>query len=95
MYELTTAQFWVAAAEIIFVNILLSGDNAVVIALAARNLSRQQRRYGVFWGVLGAIALRIVLTFFVMSVLADPWLRLVGALLLFGMLLWFLAVPAR
>src|ERR1700680_2071536 len=82
MGELATAQFWVAAVEIIFVNILLSGDNAVVIALACRNLSQRQRRYGVLWGVLGAIILRIVLTFFVMSLLADPWLKLVGAALL-------------
>lgn len=84
MAELLTPQFWVAVTEIIFLNILLSGDNAVVIALACRNLSRRQRRYGLFWGVLGAIVLRVVLTFFVASLLLDPWLRLVGA----GLLLW-------
>ncbi len=82
MAELATPQFWVAVVAIIFVNVLLSGDNAVVIALASRNLSRRQRRQGIFWGVLGAIMLRIVLTFFVMSLLADPWLKLVGAALL-------------
>ena len=82
MGELSTPQFWVAVVEIIVVNILLSGDNAVVIALACRNLSRRQRRQGIFWGVLGAIGLRIVLTFFAMSLLAYPWLRLVGAVLL-------------
>jgi YjbE family integral membrane protein len=84
MGELATPQFWVVGVEIIFVNILLSGDNAVVIALACRNLSPRQRRLGVLWGVLGAIVLRIVLTFFVMSLLADPWLKLVGA----AVLLW-------
>ena len=61
MVELATPQFWVAVVEIIFVNILLSGDNAVVIALACRNLAQRQRRQGIFWGVLGAIVLRIVL----------------------------------
>jgi len=80
--EFVTPQFWVAVAEIILVNILLSGDNAVVIALACRNLSQRQRRYGIFWGVLGAIGLRILLTFFAMSLLVYPWLRLVGAALL-------------
>ena len=82
MAELATLPFWIAVLEIIAVNILLSGDNAVVIALACRNLSHRQRRYGIFWGVLGAIGLRILLTFFAMSLLVYPWLRLVGAALL-------------
>jgi YjbE family integral membrane protein len=82
MSELTQPQFWVAAVEIIAVNILLSGDNAVVIALACRNLPPAQRRWGVFWGAFGAIALRIVLTVFALSLLALPWLKLVGGLLL-------------
>src|SRR5271169_2033281 len=82
MAEFTTPQFWLAVGAIIFVNILLSGDNAVVIALACRNLSPRARRQGIFWGVLGAIVLRIALTFFVMSLLVDPWLKLVGAVLL-------------
>jgi YjbE family integral membrane protein len=82
MAEFVTPQFWIAVVEIIVVNILLSGDNAVVIALACRNLSQRQRRQGIFWGVLGAVWLRIVLTFFAMSLLVHPWLRLVGAALL-------------
>jgi YjbE family integral membrane protein len=82
MAELATPQFWIAVVEIIAVNILLSGDNAVVIALACRNLTQRQRRLGIVWGVLGAIVLRIVLTFFAMSLLVYPWLRLVGAALL-------------
>jgi YjbE family integral membrane protein len=82
MTDFTTPQFWVAVVQIIFVNILLSGDNAIVIALACRNLATRQRRLGIFWGVLGAIALRIVLTFFAMSLLAYPWLKLVGGALL-------------
>ena len=80
--ELGTPQFWLAVLEIIMINILLSGDNAVVIALACRNLTRRQRRRGVFWGVLGAIVLRIVLTFFAMSLLANPYLKLIGGALL-------------
>jgi YjbE family integral membrane protein len=82
MAEFITPEFWIAVVEIIVVNILLSGDNAVVIALACRNLSQRQRRFGIFWGVFGAIGLRIVLTFFAMSLLVYPWLRLVGAALL-------------
>ena len=62
-------QFWVAALEIIVVNILLSGDNAVVIALACRNLPRKQRRLGIFYGVVGAIVLRVLLTFFAVQML--------------------------
>jgi YjbE family integral membrane protein len=82
MAELLTLPFWVAVVEIIAVNILLSGDNAVVIALACRNLSPKQRRVGIFWGVLGAIVLRIVLTFFAMGLLVYPWIRLIGGALL-------------
>jgi YjbE family integral membrane protein len=82
MGEITTAHFWFAVVEIIIVNILLSGDNAVVIALACRNLSPRQRRYGVFWGVLGAVVALILLTLFAMTLLGYPWLRFVGALLL-------------
>ena len=82
MAELGTPQFWVAVSEIILINILLSGDNAVVIALACRNLPDKLRRQGVLWGVLGAVVLRIVLTFFAMTLLAYPWIKLVGAVLL-------------
>ena len=80
--EIGTPQFWLATLQIILINILLSGDNAVVIALACRNLSRRQRKYGIFWGVLGAIALRIVLTFFAMNLLRNPYLKLIGGALL-------------
>jgi YjbE family integral membrane protein len=80
--DVGTPQFWLAALEIIVINILLSGDNAVVIALACRNLPAQQRRWGVFWGAIGAIILRIVLTFFADSLLKLSWLKIVGGLLL-------------
>ena len=75
-------QFWIAAVEIIVINILLSGDNAVVIALACRNLPPKQRTLGIFWGVIGAVVLRIILTFFAVSLLKLPYLQLVGAALL-------------
>jgi YjbE family integral membrane protein len=80
--EFASPQFWVAGLEIIVINILLSGDNAVVIALACRNLPPKQRTLGIFWGVIGAVVLRIILTFFAVSLLKLPYLQLVGAALL-------------
>jgi YjbE family integral membrane protein len=80
--DIGTPQFWLAGLEIIVINILLSGDNAVVIALACRNLPPHQRRWGVFWGAVGAIVLRIVLTFFAVSLLQLPYLKLIGSVLL-------------
>ena len=78
----STSQFWVDVFKIIMIDLLLSGDNAVVIALACRNLPVEQRKKGILFGVGGAIGLRIVLTFFAVSLLALPYLKLVGALLL-------------
>ncbi len=80
--DLSSVQFWIAVLQIILIDILLSGDNAVVIALACRNLPPRQRRLGVFWGVAGAIILRVTLTFFAVSLLAIPYLKMVGAVLL-------------
>ena len=80
--ELGSPQFWIAAFEIVVINILLSGDNAVVIALACRNLPRRQRRWGIIWGALGAVLLRIILTFFAVKLLTLPYLNLVGGALL-------------
>jgi len=77
-----TTQFWLASLEIIVINILLSGDNAVVIALACRNLPGRQRTWGIILGAVGAIVLRIILTFFAVTLLGLPWLKLVGGLLL-------------
>lgn len=78
----STPQFWVDVFKIIMIDLLLSGDNAVVIALACRNLPEAQRKKGIMYGVGGAIGLRIVLTFFAVSLLSLPYLKLVGALLL-------------
>jgi len=81
-FDLADPQFWVAVAQIILIDIVLSGDNAVVIALACRNLPERQRRLGIFWGVGGAIALRVTLTFFAVGLLTLPYVKLVGAALL-------------
>jgi YjbE family integral membrane protein len=77
-----TSQFWVDVLKIIMIDLLLSGDNAVVIALACRNLPPAQRKKGILFGVGGAIGLRVLLTFFAVSLLALRYLKLVGALLL-------------
>lgn len=79
---LQTPQFWADVFKIIMIDLLLSGDNAVVIALACRNLPPTQRGKGILYGVSGAIGLRIVLTFFAVGLLALPYLKLLGAVLL-------------
>src|SRR3954465_8553795 len=83
MSELGSQVFWLGLAKIIGVNIILSGDNAVVIALAARSLPAKQQKLAIFWGAGAAIVLRILLTLFAVALLALPWLKLVGSLLLF------------
>ena len=83
MEHITEPTFWVALAKIIWVNILLSGDNAVVIALAARSLPEDQRNKAIFGGSAAAIVLRIVLTIFAVQLLQFPYLKIIGALLLF------------
>jgi YjbE family integral membrane protein len=80
--DLTSPAFWVAVLQIIAIDIMLGGDNAVVIALACRKLPPAQRRQGIFWGVVGAIGLRVVLIFFALQLLALPYLKVVGGLLL-------------
>lgn len=74
--------FWKALGAIIWVNLLLSGDNAVVIALAARALPQRQQRSAVFWGSAAAIVMRVLLTIFAVALLQLPWLKLLGGLLL-------------
>ena len=73
---------WAAVGQIIMIDILLGGDNAVVIALACRNLSKEQRPKGVFWGTFGAIALRVILITFAVMLLNLPFLKIVGGLFL-------------
>jgi YjbE family integral membrane protein len=74
--------FWVALLQIIGVNIVLSGDNAVVIALAARSLPAHQQKAAVLWGSGAAVVMRIVLTIVAVEMLKWPYLKLVGAVLL-------------
>ena len=82
MTEIMDPVFWVALAQIIGVNIVLSGDNAVVIALAARSLPPDQQKKAVQWGSGAAVVMRIVLTIVAVELLRLPGLKLVGALLL-------------
>jgi YjbE family integral membrane protein len=81
--ELASQVFWVGLAKIIGVNIILSGDNAVVIALAARSLPVKQQKQAILWGAGAAVILRIILTIFAVALLTLPWLKIVGSLLLF------------
>ena len=79
---LLNPESWAALLKIIGINIVLSGDNAVVIALACRSLPVKQRKLGVLFGSAGAIVLRIILTFFAVYLMNLPYLKIIGALLL-------------
>jgi YjbE family integral membrane protein len=74
--------FWTALLKIIGVNIVLSGDNAVVIALAARSLPPKQQKQAIIWGSGAAIVMRVILTLFAVALLGLPWLKLIGSVLL-------------
>jgi YjbE family integral membrane protein len=80
--DFSSPEFWVALGQIIMIDILLGGDNAVVIALASRRLPEVQRKQAIFWGMFGAIALRVILIFFALQLLKIPLLKIVGGLLL-------------
>jgi len=80
--EFLTAHFWVAVGQIILIDILLGGDNAVVIALACRSLPEAMRTKGILWGTAGAIVLRVILIAFALTLLSIPYLKLVGGVLL-------------
>jgi len=82
MDQFMHAEFWVAVGQIIMIDVLLGGDNAVVIALACRKLPTNLRTKGILWGTAGAIVLRVILIFFALTLLAIPFLKLVGAALL-------------
>jgi len=81
---LASPEFWIGLGVIIWVNIILSGDNAVVIALAARSLPKHQQKQAIFWGAGAAVVLRIVLTIVAVKLLEFPFLKLVGG----AALLW-------
>jgi YjbE family integral membrane protein len=82
MDALQTAEFWIGLVKIVWINIILSGDNAVVIALAARTLPAHQQGKAVFWGSGAAVVLRVLLTVVAAKLLALPYLQIVGGLLL-------------
>jgi YjbE family integral membrane protein len=81
--EFASQVFWLNLLKIIGVNIILSGDNAVVIALAARSLPQRQQKAAVLWGSGAAVVMRIILTVFAVALLTLPWLKIIGSLLLF------------
>jgi YjbE family integral membrane protein len=80
--ELTSPAFWAALGSIILANILLSGDNAVVIAMAARALPAHQQKRAIVFGSVAAIVMRVVLTLIAVKMLTLPYLKLVGGALL-------------
>ena len=76
------AEFWSALAAIVVIDLVLAGDNAIVIALAARNLPRELQRRAILWGTAGAVAVRASLTVGVLWLLQIPGLMLAGGLML-------------
>jgi YjbE family integral membrane protein len=80
--DLSSPLFWSAFGSIMLANIVLSGDNAVVIAMAARTLKPSERSKAIFWGSAAAIVMRIVLTIVAIQLLSLPYLKIVGAILL-------------
>ena len=78
----TSSFFWLTLAQIMMINIMLSGDNAVVIAMASRALPPTQQKQAILFGSFGAIVLRVILTFFAVFLLALPFLKIIGAVLL-------------
>lgn len=80
--EIFTLEGMTALLSILMIDIVLSGDNAIVIALASRNLPKEQQKKAIFWGTAGAILIRVILTIFVLFLLKVPFLQLIGGILL-------------
>lgn len=80
--DVFSLQFFSALLTIVFIDLILAGDNAIVIGMAARNLPKQQQKKAIIWGTAGAIGIRIIATLLVVYLLEIPWLHLVGGLLL-------------
>jgi YjbE family integral membrane protein len=93
MLEWLAGLEWDAIIQIIIIDILLGGDNAVVIALACRDLPEKSRRQGIFWGAAGAIILRVILISFAVLMLQWPFLKLVGGVLLLWIGVKLIAPP--
>ena len=82
MAGMSSNAFLIALVQIIAIDIVLGGDNAIIIALACRNLPKKQKRLGILWGTAGAITLRVILVFFASALMTTPGLRLIGGVLL-------------
>ncbi len=82
MAGMSSNTFFIALIQIVAIDIVLGGDNAIIIALACRNLPKKQKRLGILWGTAGAITLRIILVFFASALMTMPGLRLIGGVLL-------------
>lgn len=80
--DFTAQSTWIALGMIMFTNIILSGDNAVVIAMASRNLPKEHQKKAIFWGSAAAIILRVILTLTAVQLLTLPYLKLIGGILL-------------
>ena len=80
--DIMTVEFWMALLSIIVIDLVLAGDNAIVIGLAARNVQKEDQKKVILWGTVGAIIIRIVATLLVVQLLLIPGLRLVGGLAL-------------
>src|ERR1700722_13341995 len=78
----STPSFWSSLVNIMLVNVVLSGDNAIVIALAANALPPKQQRAAIIFGSAAAIAMRTILTICAISLLALPYIKIVGGILL-------------
>ena len=82
MAGMSSNTFFIALIQIVAIDIVLGGDNAIIIALACRNLPKKQKRLGILWGTAGAISLRVILVFFASALMTTPGLRLIGGILL-------------
>ncbi len=82
--DFSSSTFWVSLLQIIWIDLLLSGDNAVVIALACRSLPEKQRKIGIWLGASAAIGLRIIFALVVTYLLLVPYLKIIGGLLCSG-----------
>lgn len=80
--ELLTMQFWTALMSIVIIDLVLAGDNAIVIGLAARNVRKEDQKKVILWGTIGAVIIRVIATLLVVKLLLIPGLRLVGGLVL-------------
>lgn len=80
--ELLTLEFWTALLSIVLIDLVLAGDNAIVIGLAARNVRKEDQKKVIVWGTIGAIVVRVIMTLLVLELLKLPGLRLAGGLAL-------------